>query len=124
MVTLAPAAKFAPLIVTVVPPMLEPAFGVTLLMRGAVDEGLVVEPPHAAARAASVSRAPSGDRRKIRACKLNSILAESRRRLAHFEILTNRFEEGLRNQVVPGGRRMQAVEADQRSRSVGAERRV
>src|SRR5437763_3035260 len=75
-VTPAPAAKFAPVIVTFVPPRLDPALGVMLLMRGVVDEGLVVEPPHAETRAASVSRVPSGDRRKVRACKFNSILPE------------------------------------------------
>ena len=62
-VTLAPAAKLAPLIVTSVPPALDPAFGLTPVMRGAVDDGPVVEPPHAAPRA-SVTRPAKTDSRE------------------------------------------------------------
>ena len=50
-VTLAPATKLAPLIVSGVPPALDPAFGLTPVMRGAVEEGAVSDPPHADASA-------------------------------------------------------------------------
>jgi len=36
-VTVAPATKFVPVIVTVVPPVIRPEFGVTLVTVGAVD---------------------------------------------------------------------------------------
>jgi hypothetical protein len=46
-VTVAPVEKFAPAIVTTVPPKVEPLDGDTLVMRGSVDEGPVGDPPQA-----------------------------------------------------------------------------
>src|SRR5439155_18219695 len=58
-VTEAPTAKFAPLMVTVTPPLMDAARGVIPVTRGAVEDGDVEEPPHADTAAASTS-APAG----------------------------------------------------------------
>src|SRR5438105_2205135 len=48
--TVAPAAKFAPLIVTAVPPAVDPAPGMMLVTRRSAGDGPAVGPPHAGTR--------------------------------------------------------------------------
>src|SRR5205085_11248022 len=98
--------------------------GVMLVTRGSVGDGPAGEPPHAGTKPATADNSTTASTRRRPNLKVYSILAEPAHGRADFEFLTNRIEESLRNQIVSSCRRVQAVEADQRRRSVAAECRV